>query len=403
MGRRVFLIVLDSAGVGCAPDAELFGDKGSDTFGTCIRSGRLYVPNLEKMGLYQIEGTSFERKRKNAAVCGNAGGESGCCGKLTEQSAGKDTTMGHWEIAGIISPEPMPTYPDGFPQELLDEFARRTGRGVICNEVGSGTEIIKKYGEEQMRTGKWIVYTSADSVFQIAAHEEIIPLEELYEGCRTARAMLTGKNAVGRVIARPYVGTSSDDFTRTVNRHDFSLEPPRDTILDIMKRSGYDVIGVGKIHDIFAGRGLTRTFPNEGNDRNMDVTLSLLDEDFEGLCFVNLVDFDMLYGHRNDIGGYTDALNAFDRKLDEFFSKMREDDILMITADHGCDPGFPGTDHTREYVPLFCCGAQIRNGVNLGTRKSYADIAATIAEMFAVEYNGDGESFLDAIYIPVRR
>ena len=240
-------------------------------------------------------------------------------------------------------------------------------------------------------------------MFQIAAHEEIIPLEELYEGCRTARAMLTGKNAVGRVIARPYVGTSSDDFTRTVNRHDFSLEPPRDTILDIMKRAGYDVIGVGKIHDIFAGRGLTRTFPNEGNDRNMDVTLSLLDEDFEGLCFVNLVDFDMLYGHRNDIKGYTDALNAFDRKLDAFLPKMREDDILMITADHGCDPGFPGTDHTREYVPLFCCGAKIRNGVNLGTRKSYADIEATIAEMFAVEYSGDGESFLDAICIPDRR
>ena len=351
----------------------------------------------------RLRGTSFERKRKNAAVCGTRYLRVGCCGKLTEQSAGKDTTMGHWEIAGIISPEPMPTYPDGFPQELLDEFARRTGRGVICNEVGSGTEIIKKYGEEQMRTGKWIVYTSADSVFQIAAHEEIIPLEELYEGCRTARAMLTGKNAVGRVIARPYVGTSSDDFTRTVNRHDFSLEPPRDTILDIMKRSGYDVIGVGKIHDIFAGRGLTRTFPNEGNDRNMDVTLSLLDEDFEGLCFVNLVDFDMLYGHRNDIKGYTDALNAFDRKLDAFLPKMREDDILMITADHGCDPGFPGTDHTREYVPLFCCGAKIRNGVNLGTRKSYADIAATIAEMFAVEYSGDGESFLDAICIPDRR
>lgn len=397
MSRRVFLIVMDSAGVGYAPDAERFGDKGSDTFGTCIRSGRLQVPNLEKMGLYRIQGTSFEQKTGNGAAGCNDGGESGCCGKMTEQSAGKDTTMGHWEIAGIISPEPMPVYPDGFPEELLNEFAEKTGRGVICNEVGSGTEMIKRYGEEQLRTGKWIVYTSADSVFQIAAHEDVIPLEELYEGCRTARAMLTGKNAVGRVIARPYVGTSPENFTRTVNRHDFSLEPPRDTILDVMKSAGYDVIGVGKIHDIFAGRGLTRTFPNEGNDKNMDVTVSLMDEEFEGLCFVNLVDFDMLYGHRNNIEGYTDALNAFDKKLDEFLPKMREDDILIITADHGCDPGFPGTDHTREYVPLFCCGTKIKNGINLGIRESYADIAATIAELFQVDYGGDGKSFLGEV------
>lgn len=385
MGKRVFLIVLDSAGVGYEPDADRFGDTGSDTFGTCIRSGRLRVPNMERMGLYQIEGTSFEKPGIPAL---------GCCGRLREQSAGKDTTVGHWEIGGVISPRPMPTYPNGFPQELLDEFAEKTGRGVICNKAGSGTEIIKEYGAEQIATGKWIVYTSADSVFQIAAHEDVIPLAELYAGCRTARALLTGENAVGRVIARPYVGTAPD-FTRTVNRHDFSLEPPRDTILDRMKAAGYEVIGVGKIYDIFAGRGLTRTFPNEGNEKNMDVTISLLDEAFEGLCFVNLVDFDMLYGHRNDVEGYTDALNAFDFRLNEFLPKMRKDDVLMITADHGCDPGFPGTDHTREYVPFLCCGAGIRDGVNLGTRDSYADIAATIAELFEMEYDGDGVSFLE--------
>lgn len=387
MSRRVFLIVLDSAGVGYEPDADCFGDVGSDTFGTCVRSGGLDVPNMEKMGLYQIEGTSFEKQGVPMM---------GSCGKLQEQSAGKDTTMGHWEIAGVISPKPMPTYPEGFPQDLLDEFSRLTGRGVICNEVGSGTEIIKKYGKEQVETGKWIVYTSADSVFQIAAHEEVIPLEELYEGCRTARALLQGEHAVGRVIARPYIGTAPD-FTRTVNRHDFSLEPPKETILDMLKGAGHDVIGVGKIYDIFAGRGLTRTFPNEGNEKNMDVTISLLDEEFDGLCFVNLVDFDMIYGHRNDVKGYTDALNAFDKRLDELIPKMRDDDVLMITADHGCDPGFKGTDHTREYVPLLCCGKKIRTGVNLGTRRSYADISATIAEMFGVEYTGDGESFLKEI------
>ena len=398
MAKRVFLIVLDSAGVGYEPDAERFGDVGSDTFGTCIRSGRLSVPNMEKMGLYQIEGTSFERREADVQgkIPGRGLPELGCCGKLQEQSAGKDTTMGHWEIGGVISPKPMPTYPDGFPQELLDEFAEKTGRGVICNEVGSGTEMIRKYGEEQMRTGKWIVYTSADSVFQIAAHEEVIPLEELYEGCRIARAMLTGEHAVGRVIARPYVG-EAPNFTRTVNRHDFSLEPPKDTILDMLKAAGKDVIGVGKIYDIFAGKGLTKTFPNEGNEKNMDVTISLLDEDFEGLCFVNLVDFDMMYGHRNDVKGYTDALNAFDKRLDEFLPKMRKDDVLMITADHGCDPGFPGTDHTREYVPIFCCGGKVKDGVNLGTRASYADISATIAEMFGIGYTGDGESFLGEI------
>lgn len=383
MNRRVFLIVLDSAGVGYEPDADRFGDVGSDTFGTCVRSGKLQVPNMERLGLFQIEGTSFAKEGTPKA---------GSCARLQEQSAGKDTTVGHWEIAGVISEHPMPVYPDGFPEEILEKFSQATGRGVICNHTGSGTEIIKKYGKEHMETGKWIVYTSADSVFQIAAHEEVIPLEELYEGCKTARKILTGEHAVGRVIARPFVG-EAPDFTRTVNRHDFSLEPPRDTILDMLKDEGYETIGVGKIFDIFAGKGINRTFPNEGNDKNMDLTIRLLEEEFEGLCFVNLVDFDMVYGHRNDIEGYTDALNRFDRQLGEFLPAMREGDILMITADHGCDPGFPGTDHTREYVPFLCCGKDVKEGVNLGTRKSYADIAATLGDIFGVEYKGDGESF----------
>lgn len=394
--KRVFLIVLDSAGVGWAPDAEKFGDVGSDTFGSCVRSGKLYVPNMERMGLYRIQGTSFEKAGDAEAGTAQTESIAGAFGKLREQSAGKDTTMGHWEIAGVISPKPMPTFPHGFPKELLDEFAARTGRGVICNEVGSGTEMIWRYGEEQMRTGKWIVYTSADSVFQIAAHEEVIPLEELYAGCRTARELLTGDYAVGRVIARPYVG-KAPDFTRTVNRHDFSLEPPRDTMLDMLKSSGRDVIGVGKIYDIFAGRGLTKTFPNEGNEKNMDVAIRLLDEDFHGLCFVNLVDFDMIYGHRRNVEGYTEALNAFDRRLDEFLPKMQDSDVLMITADHGCDPGFTGTDHTREYVPLLCCGKTVKNGMDLGVRGSYADIAATVCGMLGTEYCGDGESFLEQI------
>lgn len=394
MGKRVFLIVLDSVGIGWESDADLFGDVGSDTFGTCVRSRRLRVPNLEKMGMFRIEGTSFERSWKRVSVDDISYPVKlpGIYGRLQERSMGKDTTVGHWEIAGVVSPKPMPTYPEGFPEEILKEFERRTGRGVICNEVGSGTEMIKRYGEEHMRTGKWIVYTSADSVFQVAAHEAVIPLEELYAACRTAREMLNGEHAVGRVIARPFVG-EAPDFTRTVNRHDFSLKPPQKTLLDRLKARGLQVIGVGKIYDIFAGCGLTSTFPNEGNEKNMDVTCRLLEEDFEGLCFVNLVDFDMIYGHRNNIEGYTDALNAFDIRLGEMLRKLKEDDILMITADHGCDPGFNGTDHTREYVPFFCCGQKVKTDVNIGTRGSFADIAATIADIFGIGWNGAGKSF----------
>lgn len=383
MAKRVFLIVLDSVGAGAAPDADRFGDSGCDTLGTCVRSGKLQVPTLAELGLYQIEGTSFQKTKEETI---------GCYMKLQEQSAGKDTTVGHWEIAGVISPKPLPVYPEGFPKEVIREFEKETGRGVLCNRPYSGTEVIRDYGREHLKTGKLIVYTSADSVFQIAAHEEKVPLEELYADCRIARKIMTGEHGVGRVIARPFVG-EYPDFTRTVNRHDFSVEPPKETLLDALKKAGKSVIGVGKIHDIFAGRGITETFPNKGNTRNMEQTLELMDKEFEGLCFVNLVDFDMIYGHRNDIDGYVKALNEVDPKIRQLMGKMRREDVLILTADHGCDPGFPGTDHTREYVPCLCFGEHLKKGCGLGIRHSYADIAATIADIFNISFQGDGKSF----------
>ena len=383
MAKRVFLIVLDSVGAGAAPDADRFGDSGCDTLGTCVRSGKLQVPTLAELGLYQIEGTSFQKQKEETI---------GCYMKLQEQSAGKDTTVGHWEIAGVISPKPLPVYPEGFPKEVIREFEKETGRGVLCNRPYSGTEVIRDYGREHLKTGKLIVYTSADSVFQIAAHEEKVPLEELYADCRIARKIMTGEHGVGRVIARPFVG-EYPDFTRTVNRHDFSVEPPKETILDALKQAGKSVIGVGKIYDIFAGRGITETFPNKGNIRNMEQTLELMDKEFEGLCFVNLVDFDMIYGHRNDIDGYVNALNEVDPKIRQLMGKMRREDVLILTADHGCDPGFPGTDHTREYVPCLCFGEHLKKGCGLGIRHSYADIAATIADIFNISFQGDGKSF----------
>ena len=387
MARRVFLIVLDSVGVGEAPDAERFDDVGCDTLGTCVRSGNLHIPVMESLGIYNLQGTSFQKNREKVIAC---------YGKMQEQSAGKDTTVGHWEIAGAVSPKPMPTYPQGFPQEILEEFERKTGRGVLCNQVYSGTEVIKDYGKKHVETGKLIVYTSADSVFQVAAHEDVVPLEELYEDCRIARKLLTGEHGVGRVIARPFVGTYPN-YTRTVNRHDFSLMPPKETILDAGKKAGMDVIGVGKIYDIFAGRGITKTYPNEGNQKNMERVLELMEEEFNGLCFVNLVDFDMLYGHRNDIDGYVRALNEVDRQLGMMLEKMKEEDLLIITADHGCDPGFKGTDHSREYTPCLCYGANLRQGVDLGIRKSFSDIAQTIAQYLKIEFSGDGTGFLQEI------
>lgn len=386
MGKRVFLIVLDSAGIGEAPDAAKFDDVGCDTMGTCARSGKLHVPNMKKLGLYNIDGTSFCNKQEDVI---------GCYAKLTEKSAGKDTTVGHWEIAGVVSEMAMPTYPNGFPKEIMDEFEQKTGRGTLCNRPYSGSVVIADYGKEHLETGKLIVYTSADSVFQIAAHEDLVPVEELYRYCQIARDILQGEHGVGRVIARPFVG--KHPFTRTVNRHDFSLEPPKQTVLDAIGEAGKEVIGVGKIFDIFAGRGVKTTYPNKGNDINMERTLEEMDKDFEGLCFVNLVDFDMLYGHRNDIAGYTSALNKFDEQLGIMLEKMQEDDLLIITADHGCDPGFKGTDHSREFVPCLCYGKTLKQGINFGIRSSFADIAQTVSEYLEVPYHGDGESFLNII------
>ena len=385
--KRVFLIVLDSVGVGAAPDAARFGDAGSNTLGTCRKTGKLKVPNLEKLGLFSLDGMETQKEERAA---------EGCFARMTEKSNGKDTTTGHWEIAGLISEKPMPVYPHGFPDGIIKAFEEQTHRGTLCNLPYSGTEVIKAYGREHIRTGKLIVYTSADSVFQIAAHEEVVPLKELYEDCRIARKLLTGEHAVGRVIARPFVG-SYPDFTRTVNRHDFSLLPPQETVLDEIQKAGMETIGVGKIYDIFAGKGISRTFANEGNDKNMERVFALQKEDFTGLCFVNLVDFDMIYGHRNNIEGYTAALNAFDVQLGRFLEQMHQEDLLLITADHGCDPGYPGTDHTREYTPCLCYGKTLKKGVDLHTRESFADIAATVAEALGISHTGAGKSFYQEI------
>lgn len=379
--KRVFLIVLDSFGIGEMPDASKYRDEGSDTLRSVSASPYFSMPHMGSLGLFQIDGVT---------VGTPVSAPLGAYARLTEQSAGKDTTTGHWEIAGLISPEPMPTFPEGFPQELIQAFSVATGRGVLCNKPYSGTDVIRDYGEEHMRTGALIVYTSADSVFQIAAHEEIVPVEELYHYCEIARGMLTGKLGVGRVIARPFVGESGN-FTRTSRRHDFSLQPPADTMLDQLKSAGFDVIGVGKINDIFAGKGITEFVRTSGNPEGIARTIEYLDRDFEGLCFVNLVDFDMLYGHRNDVDGYAKALHYFDEHLPRIIEKMRPEDILMITADHGCDPGTPSTDHSREYVPLLIYGNPVTPGKNLGTRTSFADIGATILEYFGISSHIAGE------------
>ena len=382
--KRVFLIVLDSFGIGQMPDAEKFGDYGVDTLGTVSKSPYFSMPNMEKLGLFQIEGTSVESKVTDI---------TGRVARMTEASMGKDTTIGHWEIAGIYSPTPLPTYPDGFPKEVLDAFKKATGRGVLCNKPYSGTEVIKAYGDEHVKTGDLIVYTSADSVFQIAAHEDVVPVEQLYEYCRMARKILTGKHGVGRVIARPFTGESGN-YTRTPRRHDFSLEPPGDTILNILQAHGKDTIAVGKIFDIFAGSGISEHVYTSGNAEGIERTLEYLDKDFEGICFINLVDFDMLYGHRRDIDGYAKALSYFDGKLPEVMAKMRDEDVLMITADHGCDPGYlKTTDHTREYTPFVMYGKPVAPG-NLGTRKTFADIGASVLQYFDIVPDFAGEGIL---------
>ncbi len=384
--KRVFLIVLDSLGVGEMPDAAAFGDKDCNTLKRISASPEFCIDNLFKMGLGNIDGVNFLPKTDLPTAA---------FARMTERSAGKDTTIGHWEIAGVVSDSPMPTYPDGFPNEILDEFAKKTGRGILCNKPYSGTKVIADYGEEHIKTGDLIVYTSADSVFQIAAHEDIVPPETLYEYCRMAREILVGDHAVGRVIARPFVG-NYPDFTRTSNRHDFSVEPLKETLLDAIKSANKTVYAVGKIFDIFAGKGVTQKVFTTSNLDGIEKTLKALDTDFNGLCFINLVDFDMLYGHRQDINGYAKALTEFDRYLPEITSKMRDGDILVITADHGCDPGDNSTDHTREYTPLIVYGKSVKP-INLGTRKTFADIAATVADYLDVDFKCDGESFLNII------
>lgn len=388
MINRVFLIVLDSLGVGELPDASAFGDVGADTMKTISSSENFRIDFLKKIGLSCVSGLGY---------LGENPSPIGAYGKMNEVSAGKDSTIGHWEISGLNSTSPFPTYPEGFPDEILDEFKRATGRGVICNKPYSGLDVIRDYGEEHMKTGSLIVYTSADSVFQIAANEEIVPLEQLYEYCRIARKMLVGKHCVGRVIARPFVEVDGK-YVRTKNRHDFSVEPTGETMLDAMKASGLDVLAVGKINDIFAGRGITKYYPTHDNNEGMAVARSLLSEDFKGLCFVNLVDFDMVFGHRNDIDGYASALSVFDKWAEDFASGMKDDDILLITADHGCDPGDSSTDHTREYVPILAVGKSVKPA-NLGIRNTFSDVAATIMEIFGVNYNTHGTSFLKEMTI----
>lgn len=388
--KRVFLVVLDSFGIGELPDADKFRDTGSNTLGTIRKSKEYDTPNLEKLGLFQIDGVE---KGKSAEK------PIGSYARMAEASMGKDTTIGHWEIAGVISPEPLPVYPNGFPEEIVKKFEEETGRKVICNRPYSGTDVIRDYGKEHVETGALIVYTSADSVFQIAAHEAVVPLKELYQDCEIARKMLCGKHGVGRVIARPFEGTYPD-FKRTTNRHDFSLLPPKQTMLDVLEEKGLDTIGVGKIYDIFAGRGIQDTTSIVSNTDGMEKTIELQDRDFRGICFVNLVDFDMLYGHRNDIDGYAKAATDFDRQLETFLGRMKEDDILMITADHGCDPGTASTDHSREYTPMLIYGKNIRENVSLGTRKTFADIGATVLDLFGIENRVDGESFLKDVWRP---
>ena len=383
--KRVFLIVLDSFGIGEMEDAASYGDVNVNTLRSVSGSPYFHLPNMRELGLFNIDGVTVGKKKDD---------HRGAIARMEERSKGKDTTIGHWEIAGIYSPKPLPTYPNGFPKEVLDPFCERTGRGVLCNLPYSGTAVIQEYGDEHLKTGDLIVYTSADSVFQIAAHEELVPPEQLYEYCRIAREILQGEHGVGRVIARPFIGPCGGQFVRTAHRHDFSLLPPSVTMLDQLSEAGKDVIAVGKIKDIFAGKGITEAVYTSGNAEGIERTLEYLDRDFEGLCFVNLVDYDMLYGHRRDVDGYAKALTFFDEKLPEMMSKMKPDDILMITADHGCDPAYSATtDHTREYTPFIMYGQNV-TPMNYGTRKTFADIGATVLQYFGIVPGFEGKGLM---------
>ena len=381
--KRVFLIVLDSFGIGEMPDAKKYGDEGSNTLAAIVKSEKYDTPNLEKLGLFNIEGVDCKEGVENP---------QGSFARLAESSNGKDTTTGHWEMAGIISEKPFPTFPDGFPEDFLEEYSERVGRKILCNKPYSGTEVIKDYGKEHLETGALIVYTSADSVFQVAGHEDVVSLEELYRCCEIAREMLQGDLGVGRVIARPFVGKEGS-FERTRNRHDYALDPTGPIVMDDLVKNGFDSIGVGKIYDIFAGKSVEESYKMEDNIDGMNITLDLCDKDFNGLCFVNLVDFDMIYGHRNDVDGYANAASEFDKQLGQMMDKLRKDDIVIITADHGCDPSTESTDHSREYVPMIIFGDKVKSGVDLKTRNTFADIGKTIADIFGIESPIPGTSF----------
>lgn len=383
---RGFVIVLDSFGVGAAPDAAKFGDEGANTIKTIYKSKYFSAENMKRMGLLAIDGIDLDGKDNHTAAFA----------RMRELSTGKDTTIGHWEMAGIVSKNPLPTFPNGFPSEVIDEFEKQTGRKVIVNRPYSGTQVIKDYGEEHLKTGALIVYTSADSVFQIAANEAIVSDDELYRCCKIARKILTGKYGVGRVIARPFEGKTAADFVRTPRRHDFSLEPPRDTMLDILQKNGKKTIAIGKIYDIFAHRGIDEHYFTENNTQGIAKTLEIAKTDFDGLCYTNLVDCDMLYGHRRDIDGYAKAISEFDDCLPRLAGDLRDDDFLIITADHGCDPGFKGTDHTREYVPLLIYSKSIK-GKNLGTIDGFGAVADTVLSMFDIKSTLDGKHILDEI------
>lgn len=374
---------MDSFGIGELPDAKSFGDEGSDTLKSISRSPAFSIPNLLRLGLGNIAGLDYLPKAEKPLAA---------FGKMAERSLGKDTTIGHWELGGVISEKPLPTYPDGFPPEVIDEFERRTGRRVLCNKPFSGTEVIALYGKEHIETGALIVYTSGDSVFQIAAHEEVVPLPELYRICETARELLQGEHGVGRVIARPFI-TGKDGFERTANRHDFSLAPPAKTLLDCAEEKGFEVISIGKIEDIFASRGITEGHRTTSNQNGMEICLEIADRDFEGICFLNLVDFDAKYGHRNDVDGYARAISEFDAFLPALLEKTREDDLLIITADHGCDPATPSTDHSREYVPVLVYGKDLA-GKDLGIAESFAAVAQTVADYLGLKEKFACKSFL---------
>lgn len=388
MGKRVILIVMDSFGIGEEPDAAEFGDFNVNTVRSCMTSDKFSAENLKKLGFFNIDGVkelNYTEEEMNPL---------GMYGRMQEASKGKDTTIGHWEIAGIISNSPLPVFPNGFPDEIIKKFEEVTGRGVIYNKPASGTWVINEYGDEHVKTGDLIVYTSADSVFQIAAHEDVVPIEELYDICRKAREILTGEYGVGRVIARPFIGDKNGNYKRTPNRHDFSLLPPKDTMLDNIISDGKTVLAVGKIKDIFAGVGISEYVATKNNMDGVDKTLEYMDRDIEGVIFTNLVDFDMQYGHRRDIEGYANAVREFDERLPEIMAKMKDDDVLMITADHGCDPAYTKTtDHTREYVPFLAYGKNI-TPKNLGTHVTFSDIGATVLDYLGVPSTIEGKSCL---------